>query len=128
MKAFAGTENRCVSDRRSSQLNETLVPGFGYSLTTRTTSVALGETHIFNPRIISEFRLAYLRVAGGQQSQNQGFDFAGRNGLGGIASSTDQTGYPSINFSGAYTTAGDPANFFTRCDNSSDLLENLSWI
>src|SRR5215831_5817663 len=30
----------------SSQLNETLVPGFGYSLTTRTTSVALGETHI----------------------------------------------------------------------------------
>ena len=112
----------------SSQLNETLVPGFGYSLTTRTTNVALGETHIFNPRIISEFRLAYLRVAGGQQSQNQGFDFAGRNGIGGIAPTTDQNGYPSINFSGAYTTAGDPANLFTRRDNSFDLLENLSWI
>jgi hypothetical protein len=112
----------------SSLLNETLVPGFGYSLTTRTTNVALGETHIFNSRIISEFRVAYLRVAGGQQSQNQGFDFAGRNGIGGIAPTTDQAGYPSINFSGAYTTAGDPANLFTRRDNSFDLLENLSWI
>lgn len=112
----------------SSQLNETLVPGFGYSLTTRTTNVALGETHVFNPKVISEFRLAYLRVAGGQQSQNQGFNFAGRNGIGGIAPSPDQAGYPAISFSGEYATAGDPANLFTRRDNSFDLLENLSWI
>jgi hypothetical protein len=112
----------------SSLLNETLVPGFGYNLTTRTTNVALGETHIFNPKIISEFRLAYLRVAGGQLGQNQGFDFGGKNGIGGIAPATDQTGYPAINFSGAYTTAGDPVNLFTRRDNSFDLLENLSWI
>jgi hypothetical protein len=112
----------------SSLLNETLVPGFGYSLTTRTTNIALGETHIFNSQIVSEFRVAYLRVAGGQQSQNEGFDFAGRNGIGGIAPTTDQTGYPSISFSGAYTTAGDPANLFTRRDNSFDLLENLSWV
>lgn len=112
----------------SSLLNETLVPGFGYNLTTRTTNVALGETHLFNPRIISEFRFAFLRVSGGQQSQNQGIDFAERNGIQGIRPATDQTGYPSVNYSGAYSTAGDPANLFTRRDNSFDLLENLSWI
>ena len=33
----------------SSLLNESLVPGFGYHLTTRTTSLGLGETHVLHP-------------------------------------------------------------------------------
>jgi hypothetical protein len=123
-----GADFDTVQPFGSSLLNETLVPGFGYNLTTRTTNVAVGETHVFNPRVISEFRFAFLRVSGGQQSQNNGFDFAGRNGIQGIAPTTDQAGYPSVNFSGAYSTAGDPANLFTRRDNSFDFLENLSWI
>jgi hypothetical protein len=112
----------------SSLLNETLVPGFGYNLTTYTKNLALGETHVFNPRVISEFRFGYLRVSGGQQSENRGFNFAAQSGVQGIAPSADQTGYPSISFSGAYSTAGDPANLFTRRDNSFDVLENLSWL
>jgi hypothetical protein len=112
----------------SSQLNETLVPGFGYNLTTRTHNVSLGETHVFNPQVVNEFRFGMLRVSGGQQSQNQGLDFAGRNGVQGIAPSPDQTGYPSMNFSGTYSTAGDPPNLFTRRDNSFDFMDNLSWI
>jgi hypothetical protein len=112
----------------SSQLNESLVPGFGYYLTTRTKNIALGETHVFTSTLINEARVAFLRVAGGQQSQNQGINFAAQAGIGGIAPNPDQTGYPSINFSGAYTTAGDPANLFTRRDNSYDFIENLSWI
>ena len=112
----------------SSLLNETLVPGFGYNLTTHTKNLAFGETHIFSPSLISEFRFGFLRVAGGQQSQNQGFNFAAANGVGGIAPNPDQTGYPSVSFSGAYSTAGDPANLFTRRDNSFDIIENLSWI
>ncbi|HWE53586.1 MAG TPA: hypothetical protein VG273_27595 [Bryobacteraceae bacterium] len=60
----------------SSQLNESLVPGFGYYLTTNTRSAALGETHVFTPNVVSEFRFAYLRVSGGQQSENQGNNFA----------------------------------------------------
>jgi hypothetical protein len=112
----------------SSQLNESLVPGFGYFLTTRTKNIAVGETHVFSPNLTSEARFAFLRVSGGQQSQNQGVNFAALAGIGGIAPSPDQTGYPSISFSGAYTTAGDPANLFTRRDNSFDYMENLSWI
>lgn len=112
----------------SSLLNETLVPGFGYNLTTRTKNIAFGETHVFNPKVISEFRMAYLRVSGGQQSENQGLNFAARSGVQGIAPAPDQTGYPSVSFSGAYSTAGDPPNLFTRRDNSFDILENLAWI
>jgi hypothetical protein len=112
----------------SSLLNETLVPGFGYSLTTRTQNAVIGETRVFTANVVNEARLGFLRVTGGQQSQNQGFDFAGRNGVQGIAAAPDQTGYPSVSFSGAYSTAGDPANLFTRRDNSYDVMENLSWV
>ncbi len=112
----------------SGLLNESLVPGFGYHLTTRTKSLAIGETHVFAPNLISEFRFGFLRVSGGQQSQNQGADFAALNRIGGIAPSEDQTGYPSIGFSDAYSTAGDPANLFTRRNNSFDFIENLSWV
>jgi hypothetical protein len=112
----------------SSQLNETLVPGFGYNLTTNTRNIAIGETHVFNPAVINEFRLGYLRVTGGQQNENQGLNFARQNGIQGIAPPPDQTGYPSVSFSGAYSTAGDPSNLFTRRDNSFDLLDNTSWV
>src|SRR5262249_9627556 len=112
----------------SSLLNETLVPGFGYNLTTDTKNVAIGEPHIFNSRVFSEFRFGYLQASGGQVRENQGFNFAAQNGVQGIAPPADQTGYPSVSFSGAYSTAGDPANLFTRRDHSFDILENLSWI
>jgi hypothetical protein len=112
----------------SSLLNETLVPGFGYSLTTYTKNLDIGETHLFGPAVINEFRLGYLRVTGGQQSENQGLNFAQKNAIQGIAPPRDQTGYPSVSWSGAYSTAGDPANLFTRRNNSFDLLDNLSWV
>jgi hypothetical protein len=53
----------------SSLLNESLVPGFGYHLTTRTRNIGLGETHIFTPNTVSEIRFGILRGSGGQQSK-----------------------------------------------------------
>src|SRR5262249_29899785 len=91
-------------------------------------SVALGETHVFSPSLVSEFRFGFLRVSGGQQSQNQGTNFAAANGIQGVAPAANQTGYPSISFSGAYTTAGGPRNLFSPRDNSFDFMENLSWV
>src|SRR6202008_1377824 len=86
------------------------------------------ETHVFTANVVNEFRVGYLRVSGGQVSQNQGVNFAARNGIGGIAPHADQTGYPPVSFSGGYSTAGDPANLFTRRDNSFDFIESLSWV
>src|SRR5262249_3558236 len=82
----------------SSLLNETLVPGFGYALGTRTRNLAIGETLVFTPSVVNEFRFGFLRVTGGQQSQNRGIDFARQNGIGGVAPSDGQAGYPSVSF------------------------------
>jgi carboxypeptidase family protein len=109
-------------------LNETLVPGFGYSITTKTRNFAFNETHVFSPSLINEFRFGFLRVTGGQESQNQGFDFVGQSGLQGLAPAGNNAGYPNINFSGAYSTAGDPSTLVSRRDNSFDYFENVSWI
>lgn len=111
----------------SSLLNETLVPGFGYYLTTHTKTITLGEIHSFYPNLVNELRFGFLRVAGGQISQNQGVNFAALHGLGGIAPALDQTGYPSVSFSGTYSTAGDPANLFSRRNNSFDVIDSMSW-
>ncbi len=112
----------------STQLNETLVPGFGYEITTYTRNVALNYTHIFTPSLIDEFRFGYLRVTGGQQSENQGVDFGAQNGIQGISRDLRKVGYPAINFSDAYSTAGDSSSLVTRRNNSFDFFDNLSWI
>jgi hypothetical protein len=112
----------------STDLNETLVPGFGYSIATRVHNIALSATHLYSPRLIQEFRLGYLRVTGGQQSENQGFDFNGQNGVQGLERDPRKYGYPAMTFAGAYSNMGDPATLVSRRNNSYDFITNLSWI
>src|SRR5206468_11303272 len=59
----------------NSNFNETLVPGFGYQIVTRSRNVALSHTHVFGPTLVNEFRAGFLRVTGGQESENRGVDF-----------------------------------------------------
>src|SRR5262249_34165626 len=56
----------------TSELNESLVPGFGRVVTTRTQNLALGHTHTFGSAFLNEARFGYLNVSGGQASQNEG--------------------------------------------------------
>ncbi len=112
----------------SSDLNETLVPGFGTTIHTYTRNLALGHTHIFSPTMIHELRLGVLRVTGGQRLQNQGDNFAQANGLLGVSTDPTKTGYPSINFSGAYSSLGDPSRVVSRENTSFDLFSNTSWV
>jgi hypothetical protein len=112
----------------STDLNEVLVPGFGYSVATRVHNIALSSTHIYNPRLIQEFRVGYLRVTGGQHSENHGLDFNGQNGIQGLERDPRKFGYPAITFAGAYTNMGDPATLVSRKNNSYDFVTNLSWI
>ena len=112
----------------SSNLNETLVPGFGYQVTTYTRNLGLDETHIFSPTLINEVRFGYLRNTGGQTSQNKGIDFAGQSGLQGVTRDPAKTGFPAVNFSGLYSTMGDPSQLVSRRNNSFDYFDNVSWI
>jgi hypothetical protein len=112
----------------STDLNETLVPGFGYSIDTRVHNIALSATHLYSPRLIQEFRLGYLRVTGGQQSENQGVDFNGQNGVQGLERDPRKFGYPAMTFASAYSNMGDPATLVSRRNNSYDFITNVSWI
>jgi len=112
----------------NTNLQETLVPGFGYDITTRTHNAAINYTHIFGPSLIHELRGGYLRVTGGQESENAGIDFAGQSGLQGVTRDLGKAGYPTFNFSDAYSAMGDPQTLVSRRNNSFDLFSTLSWI
>ena len=109
----------------SSQLNETLVPGFGRVVTTRTRSLAVGHTHTFGTSTLNEVRFGFLDVSGGQESQNQGVDFASAVGLQGVTRDPRDVGYPQVAFGGLYSGIGDPTTFVSRRNRSAELYENL---
>ena len=110
----------------SSDLNETLVPGFGTTIATYTKNLALSHTHIFSPTVIHDLRFGVLRVSGGQRLENQGTNFAAANGLLGVYTDPTKVGYPAINFSGAYSSMGDPARVVSRENTSFDLFSTTT--
>jgi hypothetical protein len=44
----------------TSSLNETLIPGFGREVTTRSRNLALSHTHTFSTRVLNELRFGWL--------------------------------------------------------------------
>ena len=117
-----------VSDAQpfgTSSLSETLVPGFGRTVTTRSRNLALGYTHAFRSSWLNEVRFGYLSATGGQVSPNQGVDFAGVAGLQGVTANPRDMGYPQMLFGGLFSTIGDPTSFVSRDDRSYELYDNV---
>jgi len=112
----------------SSDLNETLAPGFGTFITTYTRNLALGHTHVFGTKVIHQLRFGWLNVSGGQRLENQGVDFARTAGLQGVTTDPAKMGFPAMNFGGAYSSLGDPARAVSRNNTSFDLFSNTSWV
>src|SRR5262249_8929699 len=81
---FTGANLVTFQPYGNSNLNETLVPGFGYQIVTRSRNAAISHTHIFAPNLINEVRAGYLRVTGGQESENRGVDFGRISGVQGV--------------------------------------------
>ena len=109
----------------TSQLNETLVPGFGRVVATTSRNVAVSETRSFTDNVLNEVRFGWLNVAGGQTSPNQGVNFAAATGLQGVTTNPADMGYPQVSFGGAYSTIGDPTAFVSRQDRSLELYDNV---
>ena len=109
----------------TSSLNETLVPGFGRTVTTKSRNLALGYTHAFGTKWLNEIRFGYLNASGGQVSPNQGTNFAAASGLQGVTTNPLDMGYPQVSFGGLFSTIGDPATFVSRDDRSYELYDNV---
>ena len=124
---FTGANMVTFQPYGNSNLNETLVPGFGYQIVTRSRNIALSHTHVFSPAVVNEFRAGFLRVTGGQESENRGVDFGRISGVQGVTRDASKMGYPAVNFADAYSSVGDPATLTLRRNNSFDFFNNLSW-
>ena len=107
------------------ELNETLVPGFGRRVTTRSRNLGVSYTHIFSRSVLNEFRFGWLDVSGGQVSENQGVDFASQVGLLGVTSDPRDVGFPQISTAGLYSTMGDPASFISRDNTHFEIYNNV---
>jgi len=108
----------------SSALQETLVPGFGRSLDTKARNLAVSHTHVRNA-LLNELRFGWMRVSGGQVSENRGVDFASEVGLRGVTSDPRDVGYPQIFTRGLYSTFGDPTTFTYRDNQHLEIFESV---
>ncbi len=110
----------------SSVLNEALLPGFGRTLATHSVNLSIGETHIFSPSVLSEFRFGWLRVSGGQGGPNAGNPFAEQYGLLGTTANPADMGFPQVSLSNAFSTLGDATGFTRRIDRDFELYNNAT--
>ncbi len=111
----------------TSTLQETLVPGFGRSLTTRTRNLVASHSHVFGQSWLNELRAGWMTVSGGQVSQNRGNTFAQDVGLLGVTSDPRDSGFPQVSTAGLYSTFGDPTVFTTRDNQHVELFDNVTW-
>ncbi len=107
-------------------LQESLVPGFGRQLTTRTRNLVASHTRVIGNSVLNELRFGWMGVSGGQLSLNRGIDFAAAVGLLGVTTDPRDVGYPQISTAGLYSTMGDPTVFTTRNNHHFELYENLT--
>ena len=109
----------------TSSLQETLVPGFGRDVGTEARNLGISHTHVFG-RSANELRFGWLRVEGGQVSENRGIDFARQVGLQGVTTDARDVGFPQISTRGLYSNFGDPASFVYRDNQHFELYNNVS--
>ena len=110
----------------TSVLQETLVPGFGRSLTTKTRNLMATHTRVFGSSLLNEVRFGWMNVEGGQLSANRGTDFAGPLGLQGVTTDPRDVGFPQISTGGLYNAMGDPTVFTTRKNRHFELFDNVT--
>jgi Carboxypeptidase regulatory-like domain len=108
----------------SSSLQETLVPGFGRTLGTKARNAVVSHTYV-SRRFLNELRFGWMRVSGGQVSENQGVDFGDQVGLQGVTRDPRDMGYPQISTRGLYSVFGDPTTFTYRNNQHVELSENV---
>ena len=110
----------------TSALQESIVPGFGRSLTTTTRNFAASHMHVFGSTLLNELRFGWMTVGGGQHSVNHGNPFASRVGLLGVTRDPRDIGFPQISTGGLYSTMGDPTTFTTRDNRQFELYDNFT--
>jgi hypothetical protein len=111
----------------TSALQESLVPGFGRTLTTQTRNLVASHTHIFGTSLLNELRFGWMNVTGGQVGLNEGNPFASQVGLLGVTTDPRDAGFPQISTGGMFSTMGDPTINTTRDTEHFELYNNVTF-
>ena len=106
-------------------LTEAQLPAFGRLLSTHTINVVAGESHVFSPTLLNDFRFGFMKVSGGQKDPNAGNLFATTYGLQGTTLNPLDQGFPQINLSGQYATIGSPTGFTSRVDHNFEFFDDV---
>ena len=104
---------------------ESLIPGFGRTLATRTRNLGASYTRTIGTTMLNETRFGWMSVDGGQESLNRGVDFAQSTGLLGVTRDPRDVGYPQIDTAGLYSAMGDPSSFIFRRNEHFELYNNF---
>ena len=92
---------------------------------TKARNLGVSHTHLFGRSVVNELRFGWMRVTGGQVSQNRGVDFASQVGLQGVTTDPRDVGFPQISTRGLYSTFGDPTSFVYRDNQHFELYDNV---
>ncbi len=110
----------------TSALQESLVPGFGRTLTTHTRNAVASHSKVLGSSTVNEVRVSWMNVSGGQVGLNEGNPFASQAGLLGVSTDPRDAGFPQI-ATGFYSTMGDPTVNTTRRTQQFELFDNFTW-
>ncbi|HEY7181507.1 MAG TPA: hypothetical protein VIC84_08805, partial [Blastocatellia bacterium] len=100
-------------------------PGFGIFVKQRSQNVGIGETRIFSPTLIGEFKFGFNRTAGGQLQQNNTVPFASQFNIAGTSLDPGDQGLPRITLA-PFNAFGDVATPISRRDNDYQASYNVS--
>ena len=91
-------------------------------------SLAIGETHIFSPHMVNEFRFGYNRIASSRLQPGYNSDIAQTIGFPGIPAANNNGGLPQLTFSDVSTIGSSLFLPSQELQNTYIISENLSWV
>lgn len=106
-----------------------VVPGFGCTTALEARLLGFTETHIFNPRTVNEFRIAYSRFRNPREGEDASIDFVAQNNIPGvrIGNNPPTPGVPQTSVLG-YATIGAPTNFpQIRTDHTYQFADTVTY-
>ncbi len=90
-------------------------------------SLAIGETHIFTPHVVNEFRFGYNRIYSTRLQPGYNSDIAQQINFPGIPTAPSNGGLPQLTFSDVSTIGSSLFLPSRELQNTYILSENLSW-
>ncbi len=104
------------------------VPGYGIQVPSRAQNAALGETHVFTPALLNEWRLAFNRVSNGDYQQGQGASVNRGLGLPELSTNPRDWGLTLTSVNGFSPIGNDPTTPEHGTANTWQIADNATWV